>query len=570
MNQVIHVLDDSDDNDDQSDDNRQAIRADTDDGRVADNGSECAICLEPFTKEGTHRIVVTKCGHIFGKSCILKSYSSSRSCPTCRKKLKRGDLIDLYDCNVVAVDNAVVDNLKSEVECEKIKRQKVEADKAKLSIRLREAQVQIMELLRNEKLLRDQINSLYSQRDIRPSAGFRQASVVPVQTVGFEPSGTLDHFCDARVLRTASRSSPNDTLLLSCKYPDNKYHIQRVSLEGMHPYDFVGCSDSMIRDITVSPWDQFQYTAYTGGDHSCHLISNTSGEAVARLDLGAHQAWSCAFSSRSQHELWIGGTNGMVCVFDVRQASIPIRSYSIAFPPDNHNGPFSVSNNVHHSGTPGILPPVQSILHTTHLGHDRVLVGHRSICRVIIPSFSRDNAFVSPLQSAHTGSVYDIQPCPVGAWNSSGDISDDLCGVLLSCRSSESFPAAAHCLSLSSRCPDSVHQSAVVTGHKGTIAASRPAVGVVPTEIVVGLFENDENESYTECGDDVLLVVYPDDASNCCNLSVVSSPRNVHAIGRLAPHVDSIRQSLFTQQGNGRFVIVTTSATQLRSYVLSQ
>ena len=59
----------------------------------------------------------------------------------------------------------------------------VEADKAKLSIRLREAQVQIMELLRNEKLLRDQINSLYSQRDIRPSAGFRQGIICIVATV---------------------------------------------------------------------------------------------------------------------------------------------------------------------------------------------------------------------------------------------------------------------------------------------------------------------------------------------------------------------------------------------------
>ena len=76
-------------------------------------------------KVGIHRIVVTKCGHIFGKSCLLRSLDVKKDCPTCRKRIRKKDLIDLYDCEVIAMDNTTCERLKLELQEEKVKREKV-------------------------------------------------------------------------------------------------------------------------------------------------------------------------------------------------------------------------------------------------------------------------------------------------------------------------------------------------------------------------------------------------------------------------------------------------------------
>ena len=35
-------------------------------------GCSCTICLEPWTNTGYHRLCCLKCGHLYGKSCIVR------------------------------------------------------------------------------------------------------------------------------------------------------------------------------------------------------------------------------------------------------------------------------------------------------------------------------------------------------------------------------------------------------------------------------------------------------------------------------------------------------------------
>ena len=46
-------------------------------------GESCAICYESI-----HSPVITRCGHVFGGSCILPWVQSHRNCPMCRKHLR--------------------------------------------------------------------------------------------------------------------------------------------------------------------------------------------------------------------------------------------------------------------------------------------------------------------------------------------------------------------------------------------------------------------------------------------------------------------------------------------------
>ena len=66
----------------------------------SDECTECAICLEPLSNEGVHRIVATKCGHLFGLSCLKTLYtfmSRKYKCPMCQKDLIGGQEV-IYIC----------------------------------------------------------------------------------------------------------------------------------------------------------------------------------------------------------------------------------------------------------------------------------------------------------------------------------------------------------------------------------------------------------------------------------------------------------------------------------------
>jgi endogenous inhibitor of DNA gyrase (YacG/DUF329 family) len=88
-------------------------------------GRECPICMDPVTTGGMHRIVATKCGHTFGKSCISRALEVKSECPSCRKRVRKRDLVDLYDVEVVAVDSSNIEKLLQQLQQEKAERGKV-------------------------------------------------------------------------------------------------------------------------------------------------------------------------------------------------------------------------------------------------------------------------------------------------------------------------------------------------------------------------------------------------------------------------------------------------------------
>ena len=52
---------------------------------------ECIICSEKFTKCN-----ITKCGHSFCEKCILDCINLNNLCPTCKKPLKKEELVKNY------------------------------------------------------------------------------------------------------------------------------------------------------------------------------------------------------------------------------------------------------------------------------------------------------------------------------------------------------------------------------------------------------------------------------------------------------------------------------------------
>lgn len=61
----------------------------------------CPICFEMWTSHGEHRLSSLQCGHLFGKSCILKFFSSGGDrCPLCNRASETSDIRTLFAPNV--------------------------------------------------------------------------------------------------------------------------------------------------------------------------------------------------------------------------------------------------------------------------------------------------------------------------------------------------------------------------------------------------------------------------------------------------------------------------------------
>jgi hypothetical protein len=61
-----------------------------------EEGNICIICQSMWSTNGEHRAVACKCGHMFGKTCILRWIQEKHSCPICKARLNTNDIIPLF------------------------------------------------------------------------------------------------------------------------------------------------------------------------------------------------------------------------------------------------------------------------------------------------------------------------------------------------------------------------------------------------------------------------------------------------------------------------------------------
>ena len=77
--------------------------------------SDCAICMEPFSASGKHRVVALRCGHLFGRGCVTEWIDSKKNagCPLCKEKVRKRDLRNIYSVTVTAVQaDGLADELR--------------------------------------------------------------------------------------------------------------------------------------------------------------------------------------------------------------------------------------------------------------------------------------------------------------------------------------------------------------------------------------------------------------------------------------------------------------------------
>lgn len=86
-----------------------------------DELNSCMICTEKWTNQGKHRLVATKCGHLFGRSCIENWHDTKKKegvkplCPSCRQPISKSDLRIIQGHHYTSARDATeVEGLKTE------------------------------------------------------------------------------------------------------------------------------------------------------------------------------------------------------------------------------------------------------------------------------------------------------------------------------------------------------------------------------------------------------------------------------------------------------------------------
>lgn len=379
---------------------------------------ECPICLECYSKDDAHRAVVTACGHVFGKSCVLSSLKLKLECPTCRKKIKRKDLIPIYDCGVLAVDKSAEIKLKKELEEERAKRIKAEADKAKCNAIITELKLQMtrleqqckksMQVFNNvptlgpekrtiasaesapqsyqgvndvkrikteEKGSMHTFQALESKSVISPSGivinnsdSYMKSEVVSQHNVS--SAAYLDHgkctfevFHSQSLIESGLLRSYSHFLLYSTKMESN-YYIMNMNLANPRFVQPIGQRGTPPLDIAISC--NKSLAAVVGFDNTVNILSLKEQTSVAGFTLGRDmKGYSCAFSMKNEYEVHVGSDHGYILSFDLRKAE---GTWQYAHQSSLKNSKYDCELFVKNINIPsqGRLPPIVRLL--TELG----------------------------------------------------------------------------------------------------------------------------------------------------------------------------------------------------------
>lgn len=92
---------------------RRHVDVDSDQSKQDDDGMLCSVCLDVWTSAGEHRLCSLKCGHLFGRKCVIRWLSGrNKVCPQCNTPARKNDIREIYATKLVVVDNNEAESLR--------------------------------------------------------------------------------------------------------------------------------------------------------------------------------------------------------------------------------------------------------------------------------------------------------------------------------------------------------------------------------------------------------------------------------------------------------------------------
>ncbi|CAH0489427.1 unnamed protein product [Peronospora farinosa] len=331
--------------------------------------TECTICCEACTIGGCHRLVVLKCGHLFGKKCIERWMNEEHStCPNCNAIVDKLDIRPLFTDHVAVVDNSGLVEMTKKYQEEKLKNSELEKDiktlKTHFDIQTKEVLGLNMELIKlkkdfaliKQKMLADATTAVSSstvfgcwlgassitsprqttvQRVTQSQSAFSQETApyrtIDLPVVSTMPFSTEDTFAaDIRQykpifdvpLLSARVFSIHRTCSFLCigeKFDQDSHGVMLVVTQDPKYRLHVPVHSSAVRDICVHPINSSVLTVAFDGKLAVTDCYQKKVILEVSFPAGKRQGWSCCFSESDHNAMYCGFQDGTVAKYDMRK-----------------------------------------------------------------------------------------------------------------------------------------------------------------------------------------------------------------------------------------------------------
>ncbi|CAN6308340.1 unnamed protein product [Urochloa humidicola] len=276
----------------------------------------CPICMEPWASQGPHRISCIPRGHVYGRSCLERWLTQrgnrSATCPQYSKRFKHKDIINLYAPEVAIPKN----ELEKEISYLRDRNDSLEK-KVLHHDKLFE------EMTKRQSVLEKRIiDAVSSKRQKVAEHTDRAAYLEPstLATVNFSLQNEL--FVDGA--RVIGIDASNQVILASGRAAavGAEPVLTKISMISAHqPWTIhLPPNTKAVRDMCILPGGSAIFTSL---GRKLSLFSMTTDNVVLQCEL-PYPGWSCSADASSSHHIYAGLQNGMISVFDIRQAARPL------------------------------------------------------------------------------------------------------------------------------------------------------------------------------------------------------------------------------------------------------
>ncbi|CAN6296869.1 unnamed protein product [Urochloa humidicola] len=276
----------------------------------------CPVCMEPWASQGPHRISCIPCGHVYGRSCLERWLTQrgnrSATCPQCSKRFKHKDIINLYAPEVAIPKNEL------EKEISYLRERNDSLEKKVLH------HDKLFEEMTKRQIVMEKriIDAVSSKRQKVAEHTDRTAHLEPSTsaTVNFSLQNEL--FLDGA--RVIGIDASNQVILASGRAAAAGAEpvLTKISMISAHQQCKIHLppNTKAVRDICILPGGSAIFTSL---GRKLSLFSMTTDNVVLQCDLPC-PGWSCSADASSSHHIYAGLQNGMISVFDIRQAARPL------------------------------------------------------------------------------------------------------------------------------------------------------------------------------------------------------------------------------------------------------
>lgn len=305
---------------------------------VSDDRSTCVICCENLMSDGRHEVsVLTGCGHIFGKSCILEWIKKGKKeCPNCKKRTKNSEVRKIYPPSMplVTVDNSEVESLRKKVDEMKTVNEDVTRKLAISESQLKQCQSDL-------RVKDDEIRHLKINRNINHSNSQSQKESQIDIKFKFLKEEIINPLTSSDISRVMAVDQANQTRSMCVAAATNQSYsslsplshgVYNIDLQNLKKGKFLPLHKDEIKDLEYGSG-----FLLTGSLDKTLKTVDIDSNKIQAVFVAPQPVWSVTWN-RGKQLVYGGLRTGQIVEFDTRTKSKdPMRTFKSSDPMPIHS-----------------------------------------------------------------------------------------------------------------------------------------------------------------------------------------------------------------------------------------